>query len=127
MQKPGEVVIKETTYIAVSVLILSIVMQSVFLLINCWNYTVLTGNLLSGVFAVINFLFMGMTVEKAVTKDEKESKRIIKTSQTIRQVMLFVVVAVCAAAPIFNIWASVIPLFFPRIAISLRPLFGKNK
>ena len=102
-------------------------MQVVFILIRKWDYTVLLGNLLSGFFAVLNFLLMGMTVEKAVEKEEKEAKALIKTSQSLRQLMLLAAVAIGALLPVFNIWASVIPLIFPRISISIRPFIGKNK
>lgn len=126
MQKPGKIVIKETVYIATIVIILSIIMQSIFILSGSWDYTVVLGNILTAVFAVVNFLLMGITVEKAVEKDEKEARAIIKTSQSLRQLMLLAVAAVGAIAPCFNLYAVIIPLLFPRIAISLKPLFVKN-
>ena len=126
MQKPGKIVIKETVYIATIVIILSIIMQSIFILFGSWDYTVVLGNILTAVFAVVNFLLMGITVEKAVEKDEKEARAIIKTSQSLRQLMLLAVAAVGAIAPCFNLYAVIIPLLFPRIAISLKPLFVKN-
>ena len=126
MQKPGKIVIKETVYIATIVIILSIIMQSIFILSGSWDYTVVLGNILTAVFAVVNFLLMGITVEKAVEKDEKEARAIIKTSQSLRQLLLLAVAAVGAIAPCFNLYAVIIPLLFPRIAISLKPLFVKN-
>ncbi len=127
MKKPGEVVLKETGYIACFVAILSVIMQAIFAFCGYWNYTVLLGNILSAVFAVANFLLMGMSVEKAVEKDSDEAKKIVKTSQSLRQLMLLAVAAMGAILPWFDIWATVIPLVFPRIAIALRPLFGKDK
>jgi len=125
MKKPGKVVIENTLYISSFVIALSVVMQLVFILLSKWNYTVLLGNILSGFFAVFNFLLMGMTVESAVVKEEKEARNIIKTSQTLRSLMLLVVAAIGALLPCFNIWASVIPFLFPRIAIALRPFIDK--
>ncbi len=127
MNKPGEVVLKETRYIATGVFIMSILLQIVFVIINKWNYTVILGNLLSASFSILNFLAMGMTIEKAVTQDEKRARATVKTSQTLRHLALFVVAAFGVLFPFFNNWAVIIPLFFPRISISLRPLFGKNR
>ena len=102
-------------------------MQSVFLVLQKWDYTVLLGNLLSGVAVVLNFLFMGITVQKAVEKDEKDARNAMKASQSLRTVFLFVVAVLGAAVPVFNIWATLIPLIFPRIAVSLRPLFDRKE
>lgn len=127
MIKVNDVVKKETKYIAYFVLLFSVIMQSVFLVLQKWDYTVLLGNLLSGVAVVLNFLFMGITVQKAVEKDEKDARNAMKASQSLRTVFLFVVAVLGAAVPVFNIWATLIPLIFPRIAVSLRPLFDRKE
>ena len=126
MTNSNSAVIRETKYILFFTLALSIPMQAIFIVLKNWDVTVLLGNLLSGGFAVLNFYLMGKTVEKAVQKEEKEARAIVRKSQSLRQLMLFVVVGTGALVPIFNIWASVIPLLFPRIAIALRPLFGNK-
>ena len=126
MTQSNSAVIRETKYILFFTLALSIPMQAIFIVLKSWDITVLLGNILSGGFAVLNFYLMGKAVEKAVSKDEKEARAIIKKSQSLRQLMLFVVVGIGALVPIFNIWTSVIPLLFPRIAIALRPLFGNK-
>ncbi len=123
----GNVVKRETLYIAGWVVVLSIIMQAVFLILKRWDYTVLLGNILSGVFAVANFFVMGITVERAVSKDEKEAKTAMRASQSVRTFMLFTAAAVGVLAPCFNTWASIIPLFFPRIAIAFRPCFGNKE
>ena len=126
MVKISDAVKKETLYIAYSVVILSALMQAVFLLIGRWDMTVLFGNVLSGAFAVLNFFLMGLSVQKAVDKEEKEARNVMKASQSMRTLMLFAVAAVGVLLPCFDIWASLIPLFFPRIAVSFRPLFDKK-
>lgn len=70
---------KETIYIAAAVLILSMLMQAVFLIIKRWDYTVLLGNLLGGGVAVLNFFLMGLTVQKATSEDEKRAKTVMHT------------------------------------------------
>ncbi len=125
--KIDPVVKKETVYIAVIVTILSLLMESVFLIIGKWDVTVLIGNLLGGVAAVGNFLLMGFTVQKAVAAEKKEAKSLMKVSQTLRMLMLFVVVLVGYLVERINLVAVVIPLLFPRVAIMLHPFIIKEK
>ena len=127
MKKPDQAVTKETTYIAVWVLIFSALMQAVFLIIGRWNYTVLLGNLLSASAAVLNFFLMALSVVAALEKEESEAKNTMKLSRLYRFLFLAVVIIIGAVAPCFDIWAVVIPVLFPRVAIALRPLFDKNK
>ena len=126
MQKIDKVVLKETKYIAVWVLIFSAILQAVFLVIGKWNYTVLLGNLLSGIAIIANFLAIGITVQNALKKDEKEAKQAIKASGMVRTFFLFLIALIGVLLPIFNIWTVLIPLIFPRIAIALRPLWDKK-
>ena len=119
MKKIDETVLKETKFIALSVLILSALMEAIFLIIGEWDITVLFGNLLGGGFAILNFFLMGLTVQNAVTKDEKEAKNTVKVSQVYRNFMLLAVAALGVGLSCFNTWAVIIPLFFPRIAIAL--------
>lgn len=123
MKSISSAVRKETKYIAVCVVILSIIMQVVFLVLRRWDYRVLLGNVLSGAVAVLNFLLMGITVQKALEKDEKSAKAQMRASQSFRTLLQFIAAAVGAAAPIFNTATAIIPLFFPRIAIAFRPRF----
>ncbi len=122
MAKIDETVMRETRYIAGITIILSVIMEAVFLIIGKWDYTVLLGNIFGGAVAVVNFLLMGITVQKAVLKDEKEAATLMKLSQTLRNMMLLITCVVAIAVPFMNGVAAVIPLFFPRIAISLIPL-----
>lgn len=127
MKKVDSTVLKETLYISAWVLILSIITQAVFLIIQRWDYTVLLGNLLSGTASVLNFFLMGLTVQKAVTKEEKEAKTALKFSQLYRFLFLIIVTIIGIVAPCFNNWTVIIPIFFPRIALLFRPLIDKAK
>lgn len=127
MKKIDQVVLKETLYVSAWVLIFSALTQAVFLLIGKWDYTVLLGNLLSASAAILNFFLMGISVQKAVTKEEKEAKNVLKISQLYRNILLLAVTVVGVVLKCFNTWSVIIPLFFPRIAIMLRPLFDKGR
>lgn len=126
IMKLDKTVLRETKYIAVWVAVLGVMMQAVFALFGAWNYTVLLGNLLSGTASVLNFLFMGITVQKAVTKEPDAAKSTMKVSQLYRMLFLLVVVIVGVVLPCFDRWSVILPLFFPRIAIAFHPLFEKK-
>ena len=125
MYKIDKTVIKETKYIAFFVLILSFVMQLIFFVLGKWNYTVLLGNLLSGFVAVANFLLMGITVQNAVLKDEKDAKKTIRVSQIYRNLGVLIFTILGVVLPCFNTVCVFVPVFFPRIAVAFRPLFKK--
>ena len=129
MKKVDAAVKKETLYILYWVLGLSVLMQAAFVvlgrleLIEPWNISVLLGNVVSGGVGVLNFFLMGLTVQKALGQDEKQARNAVKTSQLYR--MLLLVVATVLSAVFLHVWATVIPLFFPRIALLFRPLFKR--
>lgn len=126
MKQVDAAVRRETLYIAAWVLVMSVLMQAVFLVIGRWDYTVLLGNLLGGGAAVGNFFLMGLTVQSAVNKEEKDAATAMKASQKWRLLLLLVVGVVGVVLPCFNTWALLIPLFFPRVAVAFRPVFNKT-
>ncbi len=128
MKKIDSTVRSETIYIAFWVIVLSAVVQAVFLIIEKWDYTVLLGNLLGGCLGVLNFFLMGITIQNAIAKeDEKAAKLTMKLSQGLRSLLLLVIAAAGVVLKYFNTWTVIIPLFFPRIAIMIRPLLDKRK
>lgn len=126
MKKIDSTVLRETRYIAAFVLIFSLLMQSVFLIAGLWNYKVLLGNILGFATAVGNFLLMGITIQSAVEKEEKDAKNLIKLSQSMRLLMMFGIALIGYLIPVFDTVAVIIPYLFPRIAIALKPLFMKK-
>ncbi len=123
MKKIDPTILKETMYIAAFTLIFSLLMQSVFLVIGRWDYTVLLGNILGAGAVIANFFLMGLTIQSALEKEEKEAKNLMKVSQMLRMLMLFVIAMIGYVVPVFHLVAVVVPYIFPRIAIALRPLF----
>lgn len=127
MKKTDPTVKRETLYIAYSVIIFSVFIQAVYLIINRWNYTVLLGNILSGSVSVLNFFLMGRTIQSATEKDQKGAKSTMKASQSLRLFMMFIALVLGVVLPCFDTVTSIIPIFIPRIAIMLRPIFDKDK
>lgn len=127
MKKIDPTIIKETIYVLVWVLGLSVIMQAVFLIIKRWDYTVLTGNVLTGFAVTLNFFLMGLGVQKSLGKEEKEAKKVIRLSQIYRYLILIVFLVIGVVFKCFNNWTVFIPVIFPRIAIAARPLFKNMK
>ncbi len=126
MNKIDATVRKETCYIAVCTLLFSVLMEAVFLLFGKWDISVLLGNIWGAIGAVCNFLLMGITVQHALQKEEKDAKNLVKFSQTARMFFLLAFAMVGYFVPQFHTIAVVIPFLFPRIAVSLRPLIIKD-
>lgn len=124
--KVTEAVKRESIYVAIWVGVLSLLMEAVFLICGWWETGVLLGNILGGAAAVLNFFLMGLSVQKAVEKDEKEGAKIMKLSLTGRNFMLLAVALCGAIIPVFNMWAVLIPLLFPRIGINFRGLLERR-
>ncbi|MBQ1389564.1 MAG: hypothetical protein IIY78_08045 [Clostridia bacterium] len=125
MKKIDDTVKKETVYIAKWTMILSCILQAVFLIIGKWSLSVLFANLITGSVAVFNFLLMGITVQKAVDMEQKDAANLIRFSQSIRLLMQL---AFCALGVVFlDPAAAIIPLFFPRVGVSVRIIFNKNQ
>lgn len=117
---------KETGFIALAVLCLSLLTQAVFLIIGKWDYTVLLGNLYGALLAVGNFFLMGLTIAKAVNLEPAEAKKKVQFSQQARLLMLLVFCVIGAVLPFCHTIAVLIPQFFPRIGVAIRGLTLKK-
>ena len=127
MIKVDNTVKRETLYIVSWIISLSVIMELICAVCGIWKKELLFGNLLGAAAAAGNFFLMGLTVQKAVTEDEKRAKKRVQTSMAARSLMMIVFAVTAAAVPTFNLIAFLIPLFFPRIAIAARPLFSKGE
>ena len=106
MSRIDPTVKKETGYIAGWVLLLSAVMELVFLLTGHMDYTVPLGNLLGGGAAILNFFLMGWTIQRAVGLEEKAASAKLKLSQMLRMLMLIVI---CCVGIALNCFQTVAP------------------
>ena len=118
---------KETGYIAVCVAVLTVLMEAVFLVLGYWDITVLWGGLLGAFIAILNFLLMGLTVQKAVGQEERDAKNLMRGSQSLRMLMQLALCAIGAALPCFHLVAVLVPLLFPRLGVMLRSLTLKKE
>ena len=78
--------------------------------------------------AVGNFAGICLMVQKVIDEqDEKRRKAQLQASYNIRMLIQAVWVVVAIAAPCFQPFAGVLPLFFPRITIYYLQITGKYK
>ena len=126
MKKIDPTVIAETRYISAFVAVLSLLMEGVFLVFGEWDITVLLGNLLSAFVSILNFFLLGITVTKAMTKDERDMPQFMKLSKTYRFLMIIAVAGIGLYFKCFNDVAVILPLFFPHVAIFVRGLSLKK-
>lgn len=117
---------KETMFVSSVSLILSAVMQAVFLILGKWDYTILLGNVLGVAVSIGNFFLMCLAIQKAVGEEKEQAAKRMKMSQSLRMLMVFVVLVLGAVLDCFNILATVIPLFFVRIAVTVKGLRNKK-
>lgn len=140
MKKIDPVILKETAFVALVSLAMSVFMQSIFLIVdywvpNAWDWLIIIGNLIGYIASVGNFFLMGLTVQKALGKEPKDAANFMKVSQMARILMLFLVALGAYlidqfAFDTFNVGfiiAVIVPYTFPRIAVMLRPLASKIK
>lgn len=125
MKKIDAAILRETLFIALAELAFSVLMELIFVIFGAWDYTVPLGNLLGAGVAVLNFFLMGLGVQSAVALDEKGARDKMRLSMRLRWVMIAAAVALGVIAPCFNTVTAIVPLFFVRIAVAFRPLFGK--
>lgn len=117
----------ETLHIALGVVVLSLLMEAVFALIGKWDMTVLWGNLLGGIYAVLNFFILGLTVQKVANDgDEKRGKSWMQFSYSTRMFGTVVIVFLGITMPYFNWLVVLLCQFFPRITIAAMGFSGKH-
>lgn len=119
---------KETGYVALWVLALSLVMQAVYLVAGKWGPGVLAGNLGGALAAVGNFFLLGTTVSRAVDLgDPDEAARRVRGTASLRLLGQAAVCVVCIAVLKTGVLATLLPLFFPQVGIRLRPLIDRKR
>ena len=128
MSKLDPAVKKETGYIAFWVILLSVIMAAVFLILRKWDLSVLIGNLGGAIAAVGSFFLLAVTVSKAVSsgKPEDAAKR-VKASASLRMLGMGGLCALLIGVFHTNVYATVIPLLFPRIGLMFRPMIDKKR
>lgn len=86
------------------------------------------GIILGTVVSSLNMLFLAISIEKSVDKGKNGARWSMTTSYVLRLFMIAAMVVVAIKFNnIFNYIAAVIPVVFPRIAITIIGASGKGK
>ena len=119
---------KETGYIAVWTVLLSLIMEAVFLVAGAWDLSVLFGNLGGAAAAVGSFFLLAVTVSRAVSSGspDKAAQR-VKASAGLRLIGMGGFCALLIGVFHTNVYATVIPLLFPRIGLLFRPMIDRKR
>lgn len=118
---------KETGYIALTVVILSALLEAVYLVIGQWGLPVLFGNLLGAGVGILNFFLMGIGLQSALNKDEKGAKATVSFSHTMRFLLMAAVVVIAVFVDFIGLLPTILSLFFPSIGVYMRTLAVRNK
>ncbi|MBQ8073513.1 MAG: hypothetical protein IJ231_07085 [Clostridia bacterium] len=127
MKKLDPTVKKETAYAALWVLALSLLMEAVFLLLRRWSPAVLGGNAVGAAVAIGNYLLIGITVARAVGSPADRVAMRVRASMTGRLLGSAAICALAVGLLHTNVYATVIPLLFPRIGIAFRPMIDRKR
>ena len=93
-----------------------------------FDSTVILASLVGAAVAIGNFAGICLVVQKVIDEpDEKKRKAKLQLSYNSRMLLQAVWVIVAIAAPCFQPFAGVLPLFFPRVAIYYLQITGKYK
>ena len=120
MSKIDTTIKKETQYIALATVVLSALMEAVFLIIGKWDLPVLFGNLLGAGVGVLNFFLMGLGLQSALNKDEKGAKATVGFSHTMRFFLMAAVLVLGVLLDCFNVISTILSLIFPTVGVYMR-------
>lgn len=122
---------KELMHIAGGTAICTAAMWVVFAALHLVGWVkfdalVVLSSVIGALVAVGNFAGICFAVQKAIDEpDEKKRKALLKLSYNSRMLLQAVWVVVAIAAPCFQPFAAVLPLFFPRVTIYYLQITGK--
>lgn len=123
MHKTSSAIVKTTGQIALGEAVGLVVMVAVFALLGQFDYTVVTGALLGGAGAVLNFFLMSFTVKKSAGRGVQGKNRMI-LSYFLRMLLMVGVMVVGIICPYFHWLAVMLPYLMPTLTIYAMRLLG---
>lgn len=123
----SDVVKKEAGYIAAGTVLLSAVVQILWMVFYSYDLSVFLGGLWGAAVAILNFVLMGLTVQKVAEEpDQLSAKHRMQASYQFRMMMTIFTTILAIIIPGINWVMVVISLFFPRLTILVMPLFRSD-
>lgn len=92
-----------------------------------FDYTVILGGIGGGFVAVLNFLLMGIAVQKVVAAEDEDTARMkMKASYSQRMMLQMLWVIAAIVLPCFQFVAGALPLLFPGTGIKIMGILVKK-
>ena len=92
-----------------------------------FNYSLITGAVYGMILCAANFFFLGKSAQAALRRSAKSAQTYMNTMYCLRYLGLFALLAAAALVPFINLIAAVIPLFFPKVIITIRAIIEKKE
>ena len=123
MHKTSSAIAKTTGQIALGELVGIAIMVMVFAILGHFDYTVVTGAVLGGAGAVLNFFLMSITVKKSAGRGIQGKNRMI-LSYFLRMLLMVGIMVLGIACPYFQWLAVILPYLMPALTIYAMRLLG---
>lgn len=89
-----------------------------------FDYSLFLGGIWGNLVGVGNFWLLGKSAESAVRRrDAKSARTYMNTMYCIRYLGIFLAMTAAAILPFISVITAAVPLFFPRIVITLKTLW----
>ncbi|MGO5113897.1 ATP synthase subunit I [Candidatus Avoscillospira sp. LCP25S3_F1] len=118
---------REIKRISTGVLLGSALMVAVFAVLGRFSWPVLWGALLGDTVAIGNFVFLGISVQKAAAAEELRGRQIMQFTYSLRMLIVVAALALSMAVEVFYWLTVLIPLLLPRITILVLQITGAYK
>lgn len=118
---------REIKRISTGVLLGSALMVAVFAVLGRFSWPVLWGALLGDAVAIGNFVFLGISVQKAAAAEELRGRQIMQFTYSLRMLIVVAALALSMAVEVFYWLTVLIPLLLPRITILVLQITGAYK
>lgn len=130
--KLDPVVKKELRFMALSLLICTVVLQLGFWLVSLWvesvlwDYTVALGGVLGFCLAMLNFFLMCLAVQRSVSDpDPRQAQLRMKASYSRRSVLILAVLILAFVVKQIHWLPVAAAVFYPTVVIYIRQLWTK--
>ena len=117
---------RETSKLAVGLLVADALVCAVFMLLHAFDYTVILGLLLGTVGSLLNFFLLGVTMQKAAEK-ESGQKKTVQASYTLRMLMMIAFCVVGILLPWFQSYAVIAPFVLSTPVLLLLQAIEKKR
>lgn len=83
----------------------------------------LLGGVWGNAVCVGNFWLMGKSAERAVRRSAKSAQSYMNTVYCLRYLGIFLAMTIAGIAPFLNLITAAVPLFFPKVILTIRTLW----